>query len=39
MNDNNSYGLAINGGYGGLIAIGASGLPVFPFNSEGMRRA
>ena len=27
------------GGYGGLIAIGKSGLPVFPFNSEGMRRA
>ncbi|NNC37012.1 MAG: isoaspartyl peptidase/L-asparaginase [Acidimicrobiales bacterium] len=27
------------GGYGGLIAIGTSGIPVFPFNSEGMRRA
>lgn len=27
------------GGYGGLIAIGKSGLPVFPFNAEGMRRA
>jgi L-asparaginase/beta-aspartyl-peptidase (threonine type) len=27
------------GGYGGVIAIDKSGLPVFPFNSEGMRRA
>ena len=27
------------GGYGGLIAIGKTGIPVFPYNSEGMRRA
>jgi len=31
--------MGAQGGYGGLIAIGTSGLPVFPFNSEGMRRA
>lgn len=27
------------GGYGGVIALGPQGLPVFPFNAEGMRRA
>jgi L-asparaginase/beta-aspartyl-peptidase (threonine type) len=31
--------MGVQGGYGGLIAIGKSGLPVFPFNAEGMRRA
>lgn len=31
--------MGAQGGYGGLIAIGKFGLPVFPFNSEGMRRA
>lgn len=30
--------LALRGGDGGLIAIGASGLPVLPFNSTGMYR-
>ncbi len=27
------------GGYGGVIALGATGCAVFPYNSEGMRRA
>ena len=31
--------MGAQGGYGGVIAIGKSGQPVFPFNSEGMRRA
>ena len=31
--------MGVQGGYGGVIALGRSGLPVFPFNSQGMRRA
>lgn len=31
--------MGVQGGYGGVIAIGTTGQPVFPFNSQGMRRA
>ncbi len=31
--------MGVQGGYGGVIALGNSGQPVFPFNSQGMRRA
>lgn len=30
--------MGVQGGYGGVIALGTSGIPVFPFNSQGMRR-
>ena len=30
--------MGVQGGYGGVIALGISGTPVFPFNSQGMRR-
>lgn len=30
--------MGTQGGYGGVIALGKTGLPVFPYNSEGMRR-
>lgn len=32
------HDMGIQGGYGGLIALGPLGDPVFPFNSTGMRR-
>ncbi len=31
--------MGVQGGYGGVIALGKTGVPVFPFNSMGMRRA
>ncbi len=30
--------MGVQGGYGGVIALGKFGLPVFPHNSQGMRR-
>ena len=30
--------MGVQGGYGGVIALGKEGLPVFPYNSQGMRR-
>lgn len=32
------HDMGLQGGYGGLIALGRSGEPVFPYNSKGMRR-
>ncbi len=31
--------MGVQGGYGGVIALAQNGQPVFPFNSQGMRRA
>jgi L-asparaginase/beta-aspartyl-peptidase (threonine type) len=31
--------MGVQGGYGGVIALSKTGLPVFPYNSQGMRRA
>ena len=30
--------MGVQGGYGGVIALGTDGIPVFPYNSQGMRR-